>query len=561
MQFMNLIIVHKNRSFANNSGDGLLPFAISSGPIADVILDGLSNNLCLDGDTNTVIAAPEGWSVDPGAATSKIIAYRENVPICSELLRKTRRTSWLVVSNGRFATQIDSELLHKVLAGIQADVVVVNVEPELLGKQDKVRLAAQGKVAGFRRLYSDCAEPAPIPADWPHHILVKTNVLDRVLTGQTLPQSFSTLLERCRSSALTLRTINVGGLVLDLETEDGLLNFCQAKLSKIQNSTPASNKQTRNSNMISPSSRLVGKVLLGKNIHIGPKAIVVGPTIIGNNVRIGASAVINSSIIGPGVCVPQNQFVQGHVVKGPQYNWKRLNQCKSNNSKQICYPKFDLNHRQRTNDTFRNWPRFSYARCFKRIADIVAAGTTLILFAPILPIIALVIKLTSRGPVVFKDTRQGLHGKAFSCLKFRTMVMGADKIQDKLRTISQVDGPQFKMADDPRLSAVGSFLRDTYIDEIPQFFNVLLGQMSVVGPRPSPESENTLCPSWRDARLSVRPGITGLWQVCRSRQPMKDFQEWIYYDIKYVRDPSLKMDLWISWKTARKMVKNFVSQF
>ncbi|HIJ54311.1 MAG TPA: hypothetical protein HPP66_14350 [Planctomycetes bacterium] len=554
---MNLIIVHKNRSSANNSGVRLLAFAMSAEPVADVILDGLSNNLCLDGDTNAVIAAPEGWSVDPGAAATKIIAYGGNVPIRFELLRKTRRTSWLVVSNGRFATQIDSELLHKVLAGIQTDVVAVNVEPELLGKRDKVRLAAQGKVAGFRRRYSDCAEPAPVPADWPHHIFVKTNVLDRVLTGQTLPQSFSAFLERCRRAQLTLRTINVGGVVLDLETEDGLLNFCQAELFKIRNTK----YEIQNSNMISPSSRLVGKVLLGKNIHIGPKAIVVGPTIIGNNVRIGASAVINSSIIGPGVCVPQNQFVQDHVVKGPQYNWKRLNQCKSNNSKQVCGPKFDFNHQQRANSTFRNWSRFSYAGCFKRIADIVAAMIVLILFAPVLPIIALVIKLNSRGPVFFKDTRQGLHGKAFSCLKFRTMVVGADKIQDKLRTVSQVDGPQFKMADDPRLSAVGSFLRDTYIDEIPQFFNVLLGQMSVVGPRPSPESENTLCPSWRDARLSVRPGITGLWQVCRSRQPMKDFQEWIYYDIKYVRDPSLKMDLWISWKTVKKMVRNFARQF
>ena len=554
---MNLIIVHKNRSSANNSGCCLLPFAMSAEPVADVILDGLSKNLCLDGDTNAVIAAPEGWSVGPGAAATKIIAYGGNVPIRFELLRKAERTSWLVVSNGRFAAQIDSELLHKVLAGIQADVVAVNVEPELLGKRDKVRLAAQGKVAGFRRLYSDCAEPAPVPADWPHYVFVKTNVLDRVLTGQTLPQSFSALLERCRRAQLTLRTINVGGVVLDLETEGGLLNFCQAELSKIRNTK----YEIQNSNMISPSSRLVGKVLLGKNIHIGPKAIVVGPTIIGNNVRIGASAIINSSIIGPGVCVPQNQFVQDHVVKGPQYNWKRLNQCKSNNSKQVCGPKFDFNHQQRANDTFRNWSRFSYAGCFKRIADIVAAVTVLVLFAPVLPIIALVIKLTSRGPVFFKDTRQGLHGKAFRCLKFRTMVVGADKIQDKLRTVSQVDGPQFKMADDPRLSAVGSFLRDTYIDEIPQFFNVLLGQMSVVGPRPSPESENTLCPSWRDARLSVRPGITGLWQVCRSRQPMKDFQEWIYYDIKYVRDPSLKMDLWVSWKTVKKLVRNFARQF
>jgi len=117
------------------------------------------------------------------------------------------------------------------------------------------------------------------------------------------------------------------------------------------------------------------------------------------------------------------------------------------------------------------------------------------------------------------------------------------------------------MADDPRLNAVGRFLRDTFIDEIPQFFNVLLGQMSIVGPRPSPESENTLCPFWRDARLSVRPGITGLWQVCRTREPMKDFQEWIYYDTRYVRNLSLRMDLWISWQTAKKLVENFISEF
>jgi lipopolysaccharide/colanic/teichoic acid biosynthesis glycosyltransferase len=159
------------------------------------------------------------------------------------------------------------------------------------------------------------------------------------------------------------------------------------------------------------------------------------------------------------------------------------------------------------------------------------------------------------------DKRQGLNGKEFNCLKFRTMVTGAHKIQEKLRVVSQVDGPQFKMADDPRISTFGWFLRETYIDEIPQFLNVLLGQMSVVGPRPSPESENTLCPFWRDARLSVRPGITGLWQVHRTRQPMRDFQEWIHYDIEYVRNLSLRMDLWICWQTAKKLFENFISQF
>jgi lipopolysaccharide/colanic/teichoic acid biosynthesis glycosyltransferase len=564
---MNLIIIHKNKNSTTTGGNDLLRFAISSEPVGDVILDGLNKNLCLDGDTNAVVAIPERWSIETRAATSKMIAYTKNVPICSELLRKNRQTSWLVVSNGRFATQVDSELLHKVLAGVQADVVAVNVEPELLGRREKVRLTAQGKVAGFRRLYSDSAEPTPIPTDWPHHIFVKTNVLDQVLADHDLLKSFSNFIKKCRTNALTLQAISVGGTVLDLETEQGLLSFLTTRLnSSVKNHRNANNKSRKEildkgTITISDSARLFGKVLFGRNVSISQNAIIVGPAIIGNNVRIGQAAVINSSIIGPGVCVPQNQLVQNRIIKGPQCNWKRLNRHKNNNSKQICYPKLDLNHQQCANDTFRSWPRFSYARCLKRIADIITAITVLVLFAPVLPIIALVIKLTSRGPVFFRDTRQGLHGKAFSCLKFRTMRVGADKMQDKLRTVSQVDGPQFKMDDDPRLSGVGKFLRDTYIDEIPQFHNVLFGQMSVVGPRPSPESENTLCPSWRDARLSARPGITGLWQVCRTRQPMKDFQEWIHYDTKYVRDLSLKMDLWICWLTAWKLVKNFVSQF
>jgi lipopolysaccharide/colanic/teichoic acid biosynthesis glycosyltransferase len=185
----------------------------------------------------------------------------------------------------------------------------------------------------------------------------------------------------------------------------------------------------------------------------------------------------------------------------------------------------------------------------------------LILFAPVFPVIAIAIKLSSPGSLFFKDSRQGLHGKEFSCLKFRTMVVGADKIQEKLRFKSKVDGPQFKMKDDPRITMVGRFLRDTFIDEIPQFINILLGQMSVVGPRPSPKVENSTCPAWRDARLSVRPGITGMWQIRRTRRPGRDFQEWIYYDTQYIRNLSLRLDLLICWQTAKKLIVNFIDHF
>jgi len=395
-------------------------------------------------------------------------------------------------------------------------------------------------------LYCDSAELAPVSTDWPHHLFVKTSIINQLLTDGTLPQSFSALLDKCLSNSLRSCGINIGGAVLDLGTQDGLLNFCRTVLDSrfsILDTRRVSSIEHRASN-----SRLVGKVLLGKNVCIGPKTIVVGPTIIGDNVKIKQGAVINSSIIGPKVSVPQNKLVQNCIVTD------RLSSLVARRSGHGAPATSD-------GPTFRTWPRFSYAGSFKRIADCFAAIIVIILFAPIIPFIALATKLTSPGPVFFKHRRQGLYGKIFNCIKFRTMHLGADEMQDKLRFVSRVDGPQFKMTDDPRISAVGRFLRETYLDEIPQFINVLLGQMSVVGPRPSPESENTLCPFWRDARLSVRPGITGLWQICRTRQPMKDFQEWIHYDTEYVRNLSLRMDLWICWKTTKKLFDNFISQF
>ena len=141
------------------------------------------------------------------------------------------------------------------------------------------------------------------------------------------------------------------------------------------------------------------------------------------------------------------------------------------------------------------------------------------------------------------------------------MMIRADRMQHQLQALNQVDGPQFKIENDPRVSSVGEFLRNTCIDELPQFINVLLGQMSIVGPRPSPEKENESCPIWRDARLSVRPGITGPWQIFRTRQASVDFQEWIYYDIKYVKNLSWRLDLWICWQTAKKLIWDFFIHF
>ena len=551
---MNLIIVHKKQpdvSFKQGGSDSLLRFALANEPVTGVVLDGLSKCLQWSRNGKMLCAIPEEWNIESHSSRLKTVTYADNVPICPEFLQNAKRRFWLVISNAQFAAKIDSRLLHKLLAEIQADLVAVNVKPDLLQKREKMRLTAQGKVAGFRRLYYDSIEPAPIFHHWPHYLFIKNSIFEQFLIDGALPLSFPTLLDKCRSNSLKSYGANIGGIVFDLETQEGLLNFCGTGISNMRNSK----LEFHNSNKISQDSKLIGKVLLGKNVYIGPKATVIGPTIVGNNVKVEHGAVINSSIIGSEVSVPRNKVVQNRIVQGPPYDWNQLTSSTNNSTV------FKSDRIRHINESFRYWSGFSYTGCVKRITDCLVAIIVLILFAPIIPFISLAIKLTSPGPVFFKHKRQGRYGKTFNCLKFRTMKLGADKMQDKLRFVSQVDGPQFKIDDDPRISTVGRFLRETYLDEIPQFINVLLGQMSIVGPRPSPESENTLCPFWRDARLSVRPGITGLWQICRTRQPMKDFQEWIHYDIEYVRNLSLRMDLWISWMTAKKLFDNFISQF
>jgi lipopolysaccharide/colanic/teichoic acid biosynthesis glycosyltransferase len=173
----------------------------------------------------------------------------------------------------------------------------------------------------------------------------------------------------------------------------------------------------------------------------------------------------------------------------------------------------------------------------------VAAATGLVLLAPVGLLIAALIKLESKGSIHFGHLREGLGGRPFRCWKYRTMITGADVQQRKLARENQMDGPQFKMDRDPRRTRVGRVLTATNLDEIPQLWNVLVGEMSLVGPRPSPFRENQVCIPWREGRLSVRPGITGLWQICRHDRHKGDFHQWIYYDLLYVRNMSLWLDL------------------
>ena len=189
-------------------------------------------------------------------------------------------------------------------------------------------------------------------------------------------------------------------------------------------------------------------------------------------------------------------------------------------------------------------------RLLKRASDVLLSAAVLVGMLPLFAVIGVLIWLEDGRPVLFCHRRQGRHGRIFNCWKFRTMHVDAHKVRRQLDAYNLCDGPQVYIRDDPRVTRIGGMLRRTNLDELPQFFNVLRGEMSIVGPRPSPDDENQFCPAWRDVRLSVRPGITGLWQLKRRREPGEDFQEWIKYDIQYVQRACLKLDISIMFRTV-----------
>jgi exopolysaccharide biosynthesis polyprenyl glycosylphosphotransferase len=189
----------------------------------------------------------------------------------------------------------------------------------------------------------------------------------------------------------------------------------------------------------------------------------------------------------------------------------------------------------------------------KRSFDLVVAVLLLTLLGAVMGLIALAIKLTSRGPVLYRSVRPGIGGAPFACLKFRTMVHGAEHLQDELEHSNEVGGPLFKIRRDPRVTHVGRFLRRWSLDELPQLFNVLRGEMSLVGPRPLPQRDYERLEDWHRKRYLVMPGITGLWQV--SGRSELDFDELVRLDFLYLERWSVGLDLAIILKTVPAVVR------
>jgi lipopolysaccharide/colanic/teichoic acid biosynthesis glycosyltransferase len=329
---------------------------------------------------------------------------------------------------------------------------------------------------------------------------------------------------------------------VDLATERGLLSLNESVVRDLMRGTnrgvpamadPVVGRGAR----VHPTAALVGPIVLQEGAVVEEGATVIGPAVIGRDGHVGAGSIVAQCVIGQRGSVAPGQTLRHRVLAGPDIEEAAPGR---EESAPIILP--DPDQWEALPDIPEPArPRSVYAHV-KRLVDFLASALGLFLLAPLGALIAALVKLESKGPVLFAHEREGLGGRPFRCWKFRTMVSDADTQQRQLSKMNQVDGPQFMIARDPRLTRVGRLLKDTNLDELPQLVNVLVGQMSLVGPRPSPFRENQVCVPWREGRLSVRPGITGLWQVCRHDRHKSDFHQWIYYDLLYVQHMSFALD-------------------
>jgi exopolysaccharide biosynthesis polyprenyl glycosylphosphotransferase len=200
--------------------------------------------------------------------------------------------------------------------------------------------------------------------------------------------------------------------------------------------------------------------------------------------------------------------------------------------------------------TFTNVPHKPFALGVKKFMDMSISVISLIILSPLMLIIGLSILFTSKGPVIYSQARIGLRGRQFNMYKFRTMIPDADAVKEELLPRNEMDGPAFKIRNDPRVTRIGKFLRQTGLDELPQLFNVVKGEMSLIGPRPPLKEETVHYKRWQLRRLSIKPGLSCFWQVKPDRNTIK-FEKWMEMDLAYIDNWSPRLDLIILIKTIK----------
>ena len=440
-------------------------------------------------------------------------------------LRRFEPSDWLLFVDPRCfpLSGFDPEpLLYGLDAAPRLARHLIALAPASAGTSERVELDAESRVRCVQRYYE--------AVTWTVAYGVSCSLVPVSALLMSPALRFGELADFRRalaSTALPSRDITIDGGIVDLNLEQSLLVLNQRGIA----GRPAAGQSKARRVVIAPGARLIGDVVLQEGAQVGEQATIIGPTVIGANSRVGHGAVVAQCVVAPGVSIADGVVARHRVVveAKPEPPAPTLPTAAEFDEGYVTI--------RPEGSTQRFYPGF------KRFTETLFALVSLIVLSPLLALIAALIKLDSKGPILYGDPREAKGGRLFHCYKFRTMRVGAHAAQRDLAAANQVDGPQFKMRVDPRVTRVGKWLRKTNLDELPQLVNVALGHMSLVGPRPSPFRENQTCVPWRDARLSVRPGITGLWQVCRHDRESGDFHQWIYYDIEYIRHQSLLVDL------------------
>ena len=472
-----------------------------------------------------------------------------------EILSKLEPSDWMLMIDPR-NLPIDRSGLRELVRDrdrSRAARHLVAMETSHQGTKEYVQLDGQGRVQRIQRYYDGV-----------------TWLQTRAVTASLIPVSavrgfpsaalrdLMVLREALVTAGVVSRDIGLPAGVFDLNQEYGLVQLCECSIRDQMDHAPPAEFEVIAPGVwvgpgckIDPTVRFHGPVILHESVRLEAYVAIIGPTVVGANSCIRRHAVLAQCLVAPGTVVPKHTTAQHCMLCGEEGSdsaptgespspalgdrlLKRL---------QVVLPTqpFGRHQKKLRRDTYI---------AVKRLVEGVVALLGLIVLSPLLLSTASAIKLTSRGPVFFYHQREGKDGKPFRCCKFRTMVAGAHRQQRGLYRRSALDGPQFKLEHDPRITWLGRWLRMSNIDELPQLFNVVSGHMSLIGPRPSPFRENQICVPWREARLAVRPGITGLWQVCRQQRSAGDFHQWIHYDMLYVRHMSPWLDLKIVLATV-----------
>jgi lipopolysaccharide/colanic/teichoic acid biosynthesis glycosyltransferase/acetyltransferase-like isoleucine patch superfamily enzyme len=442
-------------------------------------------------------------------------------------------SDWILFIDPQCATldPIDpAALLQAATSPPTSAAHLVALDSNVGGTLEWVDIDDRGDIARIQRFYDEVT--------WPYTSGVVASLVPVpcLLTERRL--RFASLRElrvALAARGVPARDVAASSPSFDLTSPRELLSMADSVVRASAASQPAT-RWIGSRAAVHESARIVGPVLVQEGSRIGARATVVGPSTIGAGAMVGDGATVVQSVVLSGAEVAAGSVVRRQLVSSVD----AYHDAPDPVSPGAAYDLSQAREFRSTSD-HEAAPRRLYP-AIKQAVDSALSIVALILLLPLFALIAVLIKLESHGPVFFADRREAAGGRPFRCLKFRTMIQGADRLQRALQAKNDVDGPQFKIEKDPRITRIGRWIRPCSFDELPQLINVAIGQMSLVGPRPSPFRENQTCVPWRQRRLSVRPGITGLWQVCRHHRSDGDFHQWIHYDLLYVEHMSAGVD-------------------